>query len=67
MGGGDGGVIIRNSIASDLGNPVVSGMVPAHKHSQMLAVLALDPATWTMEQVCFLDDCRMCAYCAIAG
>ena len=65
MGGGDGTVIVNDSLRSDLSNPLVSGKVPTGMHAKMVALLANDPSTWSVEEFCFLDHCRSCAYFAM--
>ena len=65
MGGGDGTVIVQDSLKSDLGSPLVSARVPQGMHAKMVGLLALDPSQWSIEQFCFLDHCRSCAYFAM--
>jgi hypothetical protein len=65
MGGGDGSIIVQDSIKADLGNPLVSGKVPTHMAPKMHEILARDASTWTVAEFLFLDICRVSAYCAI--
>ena len=46
MGGGDGGVIVRNSIVSGLSDPTVHGQMPAWLTALVDPILAKEVGTW---------------------
>jgi hypothetical protein len=58
MGGGSGGIIIRNSVMSGLNDPTVSGQLPAKIQIAVQAIFAKDPSVWTAE------DCKIVAHAA---
>lgn len=50
MGGGDGTVIVHDSVIATLGNPLVSGQLPPSTQPAVVATLITqDPTTWTAQ------------------
>jgi hypothetical protein len=47
MGGGSGGIIIRNAVMSGLNDPTVSGQLPAKMQMAVQAIFTKDPSVWT--------------------
>jgi hypothetical protein len=63
MGGGSGGIIVREDAVHSLSDPTVSGQLPTKMKAAITPILAKDPSTWVTAECVMIAKAFEWALC----